>query len=169
MPVHSHRKPLLAYIGLGANLGDARQTLSVAIEALNNTSDVRLLQASSFYASTPVDAPGPSYTNAVIAIETTLDALSLLALIQKIEQQHGRERSFRNAPRTLDLDILWFNDETIQLPQLTVPHPRAHLRAFVLMPWAEIAPSNFVLTHTGQTLALKSWCDRITDQTCTKH
>jgi len=169
MPIHSHRQPLLAYIGLGANLGDARHTLSVAIETINNSSGFRLLQASSFYASTPVDAPGPGYTNAVIAIETTLDALSLLALIQKIEQQHGRERSFRNAPRTLDLDILWFNDETIQLPQLTVPHPRAHLRAFVLMPWAEIAPSNFVLTHAGQTLTLKSWCDSITDQTCTKH
>jgi 2-amino-4-hydroxy-6-hydroxymethyldihydropteridine diphosphokinase len=169
MTVHRHHKPVLAYIGLGANLGDAPHTLGVAIEAIANTPGVRLLQSSCLYASTPVDAPGPGYTNSVIAIETTLDALTLLALIQKIEQQQGRERSFRNAPRTLDLDLLWFNNETIQLPQLTVPHPRAHLRAFVLMPWADIAPSDFVLTHAGQTLALKSWCDMITDQTCTKY
>ncbi len=168
MPAHSNHTTVLAFLGLGANLGAASCTIQTAIEALAVSPGISLLSVSSFYASAPVDAPGPSYTNAVISIETTLDAIALLDLIQHIEQQHGRERSFRNAPRTLDLDLLWFNDETINLPQLTVPHPRAHQRAFVLMPWAEIAPANFVLKHDVQAKTLHAWLETITDQICLK-
>jgi len=168
MPAHSNQRSVLAYIGLGANLGAASSTMHAAIDALANSPDITLLQASSFYASAPVDAPGPNYTNAVISIETTLDATALLELIQHIEQQHGRERSFRNAPRTLDLDLLWFDNQTIDLPQLTVPHPRAHQRAFVLMPWGDIAPSDFFLGHAGQSKTLSAWFETIRDQICLK-
>jgi 2-amino-4-hydroxy-6-hydroxymethyldihydropteridine diphosphokinase len=158
----------LAYIGLGANLGAALSTMHAAIDALANNPNITLLHVSSFYASAPVDAPGPSYTNAVISLKTSLDALALLKLIQHIEEQHGRERLFRNAPRTLDLDLLWFDNQTINLPQLTVPHPRAHQRAFVLMPWADIASNDFVLKHAGIEKKLSVWREAITDQTCIK-
>ena len=168
MPDQSNHTSVLAYLGLGANLGAASCTIQTAIDALGMSPNITLLGVSSFYASAPVDAPGPSYTNAVISIETTLDAMALLQLIQHIEQQHGRERSFRNAPRTLDLDVLWFNNETIDLPQLTVPHPRAHQRAFVLMPWADIAPTDFVLKHADQSKTLRAWLETITDQVCLK-
>lgn len=168
MPAYSNQISVLAYLGLGANLGDASTTIRAAIDALAMSPGMTLLGVSSFYTSAPVDAPGPSYTNAVVSIETTLDAMALLASIQLIEQQHGRERSFRNAPRTLDLDVLWFNNETIDLPQLTVPHPRAHQRAFVLMPWADIAPTDFVLKHADQSKTLRTWLETITDQVCLK-
>lgn len=168
MSTYSNHTSVIAYLGLGANLGAASSTIQAAIHALAMSSGVTILGVSSFYGSAPVDAPGPSYTNAVVSIETTLDALALLELIQHIEQQHGRERSFRNAPRTLDIDVLWFNDETIDLPQLTVPHPRAHQRAFVLMPWADIAPNDFVLKHADQSKTLHAWLETITDQICLK-
>jgi 2-amino-4-hydroxy-6-hydroxymethyldihydropteridine diphosphokinase len=168
MTARSNHTAVLAYVGLGANLGAASSTLRTAIDTFAMSPAITLLGVSSFYASAPVDAPGPSYTNAVISIETTLDAMGLLELIQHIEQQHGRERSFRNAPRTLDLDVLWFNNETIDLPQLTVPHPRAHQRAFVLMPWADVAPTDFVLKHADQSKTLHAWLETITDQICLK-
>jgi 2-amino-4-hydroxy-6-hydroxymethyldihydropteridine diphosphokinase len=169
MPAHSHHNSVLAYIGVGANLGDASNTMHAAIDSLAKSPGIELLKSSHFYASAPVDAPGPNYTNAVISIQTTLDALGLLERIQQIEQQHGRERLFRNAPRTLDLDLLWFDNQTIDLPQLTVPHPRAYQRAFVLMPWADITPSNFVLSHAGVAKKLSAWRAAVTDQTCIKY
>lgn len=87
-----------------------------------------------------MDADGPDYTNAVVAVSTTLTAPALLQVLQTIELQHGRTRNFRNAPRTLDLDLLLYGDGRINSPELTVPHPRMALRAFVLVPLAEIAP-----------------------------
>lgn len=132
--------PTLAYIALGANLGDAVGTLLDACEALHqleHTSDVHI---SGFYKTAPIDAEGPDYINAVAAIKTKLSAHDLLHALFAIENAHGRERSYQNAPRTLDLDLLLYGDEHYTTPELTLPHPRMHLRAFVLYPLAELAP-----------------------------
>lgn len=129
-----------ALIGLGANLGDAHQTLLKAIAELKSNTGIFNVQASRFYASDPVDAQGPVFINAVVAVETTLAPICLLALLQSIELQHGRARLYRNAPRTLDLDLLWYDGIKINTPNLILPHPRMHLRAFVLEPLKELAP-----------------------------
>lgn len=134
-------KSTLAYIALGANLGDPIDTLLTAIDELRALAQCSQLQSSGFYRTAPVDATGPDYINAVVSLQTTLDAPTLLANLHAIEQAHGRERNERNAPRTLDLDLLLFGDEHINTEALTVPHPRMHLRAFVLRPLAELAPS----------------------------
>jgi 2-amino-4-hydroxy-6-hydroxymethyldihydropteridine diphosphokinase len=130
----------LAYIGLGANLGDARQTIAAAIQTLRESSGVLALRQAPLYSSDPVDAQGPIFINTVVAIDTTLEPLSLLDLLQAIEQEHGRERPYRNAPRTLDLDLLLYGTQTIDTPRLSVPHPRMHQRAFVLRPLQDLAP-----------------------------
>lgn len=129
-----------AYVGLGANLGDARASVIAAIEAIGKLAGTRVLKRSSLYSSAPVDAQGPDFVNAVIEIATQLDATTLLAGLQEIETAAGRERPFRNAPRTLDLDILDYADQRIASASLTLPHPRMPQRAFVLVPLAEIAP-----------------------------
>ena len=133
------RPEVTAYIGLGANLGDPAQAAHSAIEQLGAAPSMRLLQASSLYRSAPVDASGPDYINAVAEIATTLTAPSLLAALQTIELNAGRERPYVNAPRTLDLDLLLYGDASIDSPLLTVPHPRMWARAFVLLPLHEIA------------------------------
>jgi 2-amino-4-hydroxy-6-hydroxymethyldihydropteridine diphosphokinase len=92
------------------------------------------------YRSAPVDATGPDYLNAVAELHTTLDAMAVLDLLQSLENQAGRERPYRNAPRTLDLDLLLYGDARIDAPTLNVPHPRMWGRAFVLLPLAELAP-----------------------------
>ena len=130
-----------AYIGLGANLGDPGAALREAIEALAGLPDSTLRTRSSFYRTAPIDAVGPDFLNAVVHLETRLAPHALLAALQRIEQVHGRQRPYRNAPRTLDLDLLLYGDQTIDTPTLTVPHPRLHERAFVLRPLAEIAPA----------------------------
>jgi 2-amino-4-hydroxy-6-hydroxymethyldihydropteridine diphosphokinase len=132
--------PVRAFIGLGANLGDARAALDAAFVALVNLLDTTLLAASSLYRSAPVESSGPDYLNAVVLLETRLPPHALLAALQGIEDRHGRERPFRNAPRTLDLDLLLYGEQRIATPTLTVPHPRLYERAFVLLPLAEIAP-----------------------------
>jgi len=129
-----------AYIGLGANLGDARAVLRSARTSLEALPRTRLLDFSSLYRSAPVDSGGPDYLNAVAALHTGLEAHELLMLLQGIERLHGRERPYRNAPRTLDLDLLLFGDQCFDTPKLQVPHPRLHQRAFALLPLAEIAP-----------------------------
>ena len=129
-----------AYIGLGANLGDAQAALQDALSRLAALPGCRLAAASSVYRSAPIDSSGPDYLNAVAELQTTLPAPELLAQLLTIEQQHGRERPYRNAPRTLDLDLLLYGDAVIGTAQLRVPHPRMHQRAFVLRPLAEIAP-----------------------------
>ena len=131
----------LAYIGLGANLGDARQTIAAAIDALRQSSGILTLKQAPLYSSDPVDAQGPIFINTVVAIDTTLEPLSLLDRLQAIEQEHGRERPYRNAPRTLDLDLLLYGTFTIETPRLSVPHPRMHQRAFVLRPLQDLAPA----------------------------
>jgi len=128
-----------AYIGLGANLGDTHATLTAALAKLAATPGVTACEASSFYRSAPVDADGPDYINAVARLSTTLTPLALLDALQALEHQHGRLRPWRNAPRTLDLDLLLYDALTMTHPRLTLPHPRAHERAFVLVPLLEVA------------------------------
>ena len=129
-----------AWIGLGANLGDARAALRAAVLAMAALPGTRVQQISSIYRSAPVDAGGPDYLNAVVELETPLAPLALLHALQGIEQAAGRERPYRNAPRTLDLDVLLCDGERIASAELTVPHPRMGERAFVLLPLAELAP-----------------------------
>ena len=136
----STRAPVLAYIGLGANLGDARATLAAALGDLERMPGVAALRASSVYRSAPVDAAGPDFFNAVAEVQTTLNATALLAGMQAIETAHGRHRPYRNAPRTLDLDLLLYGGGSIDSATLTLPHPRLHQRAFVLLPLLELAP-----------------------------
>ena len=130
-----------AYIGLGANLGDPQEALREAIEALAALPCSVLRASSSIYRTAPIDAIGPDFLNAVVQLDTRLAPHVLLAALQQIEQVHGRERPYRNAPRTLDLDLLLYGDQVIDTPTLTVPHPRLHERAFVLRPLVEIAPA----------------------------
>jgi len=132
--------PVLAGIGLGANLGDARATLDAAIDALARIPHCALRTSSSVYRTAPVDSSGPDYLNAVVLIETRLTPHALLAELQRIELAHGRERPYRNAPRTLDLDLLFHGAQRVESPTLILPHPRLHERAFVLRPLAELAP-----------------------------
>lgn len=131
----------LAYIGLGANLGDALATLKLAARQLEQTPGIDQMTMSRLYRTAPVDSSGPDYINAVASIHTRLSASALLAALQNIEQQHGRQRPYRNAPRTLDLDLLLYGDETINEPHLIVPHPRMHERAFVLKPLSDLNPT----------------------------
>ena len=130
-----------AFVGLGANLGDARATLAAASDELARLPRTVLRTVSPLYRSAPIDATGPDFINAVALIDTELSASALLAELQRIEAAFGRVRPYRNAPRTLDLDLLLYGDERIDTPQLTVPHPRLHQRAFVLRPLADVAPA----------------------------
>ena len=150
-----------AYVGLGANLGDARLTLRAALEALAALPDTQLVAVSSLYRSAPIDSSGPDYLNAVAALDTALEPHALLSALQAIEQVHGRERPYRNAPRTLDLDLLLHGDARLDTPTLTLPHPRLHQRAFVLLPLAEIAPA-LALPGRG---AVADWLPGVADQT----
>lgn len=136
-----------AYVGLGANLGDARHTLEAAVRDLATLPDTRVVERSSWYRTAPVDSTGPDYVNGVAALDTRLDPPALLAALLDIEARHGRERPYRNAPRTLDLDLLLHDGTVCSTPSLTLPHPRLHQRAFVLVPLAEIAPDVVVPGH----------------------
>lgn len=129
-----------AYIGIGANLGDARAMVEYAIEKLHNLPQTQLRQASSLFITAPIDSSGDDYINAVAAIETNLDAQVLLEHLQALELACGRERPYRNAPRTLDLDLLLYGQQTINTEHLTVPHPRMTERAFVLIPLLQLDP-----------------------------
>ena len=130
-----------AFIGLGANLGEPQRQVQEAFRELDAIPHTRVVRTSSLYRSAPIGyAEQPSFVNAVAQVETGLPAERLLAELQELEQRHGRKRSFPNAARTLDLDVLLFGNATIQSPALTVPHPRMHERAFVLKPLLEIAP-----------------------------
>lgn len=131
---------VMVYVGLGANLGDALGTLAAAVQSLSELPHTRWLATSPLYRTQPVDAAGPDYLNAVAQLRTSLSAHDLLTALQGIESAHGRERPYRNAPRTLDLDLLLYGDDIIQTPMLTVPHAQMHQRAFVLVPLACLAP-----------------------------
>lgn len=139
------REPVTAFVGLGANLGVPQRALADALAALARLPDTRLVRSSRVYRSAPVDAGGPDFFNAVAQLETRLTAPDLLTQLQAIEDAAGRERPYRNAPRTLDLDLLLYGSARIESPSLTVPHPRMTERAFVLVPLADIAPQ--LVTH----------------------
>jgi len=132
---------MIVYIGIGANLGDAVANVDDALARLAALPGATLLARSGKYRTAPIDSSGDDYINAVACIETPLPAPALLDALHGIELAHGRERPYRNAPRTLDLDILLYGDELIDLPHLHVPHPRMQDRAFVLVPLLEIAPA----------------------------
>jgi len=134
------RAPVTAYIGLGANLGQPEQALHDALARIGQLPQTALVRHSSLYRTAPVDAHGPDYVNAVAEIRTGLNAPELLVQLRTIESDAGRERPYRNAPRTLDLDLLLYGGATIDSAHLQVPHPRMLQRAFVLQPLAEIAP-----------------------------
>ena len=134
------RTEVLAYIALGGNLGDAQTTVRLAMTQVAAMPYTQLVRQSSLYRSAPVDASGPDYVNAVMAVQTQLNAHQLLLQLQHLETLAGRQRPYLNAPRTLDLDLLLYGDARIDSPQLVVPHPRMMERAFVLVPLAEIAP-----------------------------
>lgn len=145
-----------AYVALGANLGDASAALVQAVSAVKNLPLTQVSKVSSIYKTGPLDidalsAPGDDYFNAVVELQTSLNAIALLDALQNIEQAAGRERPYRNAPRTLDLDLLLYGSASIDSARLTVPHPRMMQRAFVLVPLAEIAPG---LVSTAQLQAV---------------
>ncbi|TDP06682.1 2-amino-4-hydroxy-6-hydroxymethyldihydropteridine diphosphokinase [Roseateles asaccharophilus] len=149
-----------AYIGLGANLGDLPATLRMALGALAALPHSRLAAVSGAWRSAPIEAGGPDFLNAVARLETRLAPLVLLDALQAIEQVHGRERPYRNAPRTLDLDLLALDDLVMDEPRLQLPHARLHQRAFVLRPLLELAPA---LTLPGLG-ALTDWLPGVADQ-----
>jgi 2-amino-4-hydroxy-6-hydroxymethyldihydropteridine diphosphokinase len=138
------------FVGLGANLGDATATVRAALDALHDLPHTRCVARSSLYRSAPVEASGSDYVNAVAQLETALSPAALLSALQAIEMRFGRERPYRNAPRTLDLDLLLYGQRRIVTPLLTVPHPRMQERAFVLLPLAEIAPDLAAPLPVGQ-------------------
>ena len=138
----------LALVALGANLAEPAVQVRAALAALSRLSGARLLRASSLYRTAPVGyADQPDFINAVCLVDTTLSAQALLAALHDIEAAFGRERSFRNAPRTLDLDIIDYAHCRHSSDALTLPHPRAHERSFVMLPLAEIAPDYALGSH----------------------
>jgi 2-amino-4-hydroxy-6-hydroxymethyldihydropteridine diphosphokinase len=136
----TQRSSVDAFIGLGGNLGVAQNRLRAALAALAKWPGCELIASSNFYRSAPIDSSGPDYLNAVAQLRTTLAPYALLQVLQSIEQAHGRERPYPNAPRTLDLDLLLYGDARIEGPHLRVPHLRMWQRAFVLLPLAELVP-----------------------------
>lgn len=155
LAIHTDDLHALAWIGLGANLGDVRQTLSDAVQAIHVWPHSVLEAASALYSSSPIDADGPDYTNAVIRIRTSLPPLELLHQLQALEQAAGRLRPYRNAPRSLDLDLLCYavagQDVRMDTEELSLPHPRMHERAFVLRPLHSIDPARVLAAQLNAT------------------
>ncbi len=145
MPVVTQtREPVSAYVAVGANLGDAVAAVDKALHDLGGLPQTHVKAVSSLYRSAPHEAEGPAFINAVAQIDTCLTAPDLLAALQAMEQDAGRVRSHLNAPRTLDLDMLFYGDARIRSFRLTLPHPRWLERAFVLLPLQEVAPHKVV-------------------------
>ena len=135
-----------AVIALGSNIGDTKANLDLALKMLREATDVK--QVSSYYSTKPVGyTDQPDFLNAVCIIETELPVMALLAMLQGIEKVMGRERTIKWGPRTIDLDIIQYGDLISKAEELTLPHPRAHERKFVLEPWHEIEPDAILLTH----------------------
>lgn len=165
--------PHIAFIGLGSNLEDPCSQLQRAFADLERLPGTRLTARSSLYRSAPLDCPTlpdfkihPDFVNAVAKIETDLMPQALLQALLFIELQHGRQRTFRNAPRTLDLDVLLYDDLQLHEHGLTIPHAQMHARAFVLQPLLEIAP-DISLPGIGKAeLALEKCRDQVLDRIC---
>lgn len=155
---------VVATIGLGANLDDPAAQVEYALTELASLPATRLIARSPLYASAPVGyVDQPDFINAVAQVETGLAPRALLAALLDIEHRHGRERSFRNAPRKLDLDLLLYGGARFHEPGLTLPHPRMHERAFVLRPLTDIAPEA-VIPGRGRAA---DWLARLADQIVT--
>jgi 2-amino-4-hydroxy-6-hydroxymethyldihydropteridine diphosphokinase len=151
----------VAYVALGANLGDPASTLRAAFGALANLPESRIVRCSSLYRTAPVGiVDQPEFVNAVARLETTLAPESLLDALLDIERRFGRQRAEKNGPRTLDLDLLLYDHRVLELPRLTLPHPRLHLRAFVLLPLAEIAPD----LHLPGRGYISAWLPAVANQ-----
>jgi len=148
-------KPVIAYIGLGANLGEPAVQVAEAVARLRELPEVEVLRVSRLYRTPPLGPPGqPWYVNAVVQVKTRLTPEELLRVLLMVERRMGRERGERWGPRLIDLDLLLYNGEIIREAGLTVPHPEMHRRAFVLVPLAEIAPEAWhpVLKKTAREL-----------------
>jgi len=130
----------MACVAFGANLGDAVATVQQALRDVAGLSQTQLVKTSLLYRSAPYEAQGPDFINAVALVQTQLSPLALLHALQALELKSGRERPYINAPRTLDLDVIFYGDVALATPELTLPHPRWHERAFVLQPLAEVWP-----------------------------
>lgn len=146
------REWVTAFVGIGANLGEPCAAVLRAVQEIAGLDRVTAVRRSSLYSSAPIESSGPDYVNAVVELKTRLTAPELLAQLQAIEWKAGRERPYRNAPRTLDLDLLLFGQSIVQSPALTVPHPRMWTRAFVLLPLSEIAPDIVGAAQLAQVL-----------------
>jgi 2-amino-4-hydroxy-6-hydroxymethyldihydropteridine diphosphokinase len=160
----TERAPVIAYLGLGANLGDPEAQLREALERLNAADEVEVTRVSTFYRSPPLGPENqPWYVNAVARLRTRLGPEELLRLLQQVEMALGRVQGERWGPRHLDLDLLLYNGEVILTPNLVVPHPEMHRRAFVLAPLAEIAPGAWhpvLKKSAGDLLAALAPADR---------
>ncbi len=155
-----------AYIGLGANQGDLVATLNAAVQSLGSLEQSKFIAASPFYRSAPIEASGPDYLNAVVRIDTDLEPYGLLLHLLEIEMMFGRKRgggvdSRRNAPRSIDLDLLMVGDLIIRSAPLVLPHPRMHERAFVLRPLLDLAPDLMVPGHGSAAQLLSRVSDQI--------
>ena len=157
--------PHIAFIGLGSNLEDPPGQLQRALAAIARLPDTQLLDQSSLYRGAPLGYPDqPDFVNAVAKIATELSPQTLLQALLQIEHQHGRERTFRNAPRILDLDVLLYDDVQLHEHGLTIPHPQMHLRAFVLQPLLEIAPDASIPGLGKAELALVRCHDQVLER-----
>ncbi len=150
-PVNKLRRQHLVYLALGANLGDRQSNLRQAIQSISKFASI--VKISSIYETTPVGyLDQPDFLNMAIQVFTPLEPISLIRSLKRIEKELGREPSFRNAPRQIDIDILFYDDLVLDSEKLSIPHPRMSERAFVLAPLAEIAPQA-VHPVLGQTVA----------------
>jgi 2-amino-4-hydroxy-6-hydroxymethyldihydropteridine diphosphokinase len=130
-----------AVVALGSNLGDRFDYLQKAVNEINSLTDIEILEISSVYETLPVGGPEQgNYLNAVVTLNTKFEAEEVLLKLLLIELNLGRQREIAWGPRTIDLDLIWFEDQTINLENLVLPHPRAHERCFVIKPWLEIEP-----------------------------
>ncbi len=150
----------IAYLSLGSNLNNPLEQVKMAIKEIKNTPDIQLLKQSSLYQTPPIGPEQPDFINAVIKITTLLSAEDLLAKMQNIEASHHRERLIHWGPRTLDIDLLLFDEESILTDRLTIPHPFMHERAFVLVPLLEIEPNLITPQHGNLKTILITLNDR---------
>lgn len=147
-----------AFIALGSNLQDPAEQVRRALREISELPGVSLTRASSLYRTAPLGYDNqPDFINAVAEVSTQVPALELLRTLLELENSHGRERPFPNAPRVLDLDLLIYDDLMMQTPELTLPHPRMHVRGFVLLPLAEIAP-DLIIPGQGRVAGLVQHC-----------
>ncbi len=148
-----------AALGLGSNLGDSCELLQNAVETLLESPELAMVAVSPIYQTEPVGGPAqPDYLNAVLVVDTTLSPADLLERAHTVEAAYGRERGVESGPRTLDIDVLAVGDKVVD-GEIVLPHPRAHERAFVLVPWNDVDP-DFVLPGHGRVADLAAAVDR---------